>query len=139
MKIALAICAVTLWAVSLPAATPPATPEAAAESAALAWLSLIDAEDYAQSWNGASSVFRQRISESQWQSAVSSARAPFGALKTRTLQSSTPKRTLPGAPDGQYLVIQFASSFEHKASAVETVTPVMDTDGKWRVSGYYIK
>ena len=46
---------------------------------------------------------------------------------------------LPGAPDGEYVVIQYESSFEHKQSAIETVTPMLDTDGKWRVSGYFIK
>jgi hypothetical protein len=45
---------------------------------------------------------------------------------------------LPGAPDGEYVVIQFESSFEKKKSAVETVTPMLEKDGKWRVSGYYI-
>ncbi|MGB5422961.1 MAG: DUF4019 domain-containing protein [Desulfobacterales bacterium] len=28
---------------------------------------------------------------------------------------------------------------ENKASAVETITPMLDKDGQWRVSGYYIK
>lgn len=139
MRMAVAICAITLWAATVPAATPVATPEGAAESAALAWLSLVDAGSYAQSWSPASSLFRQKVSESRWQTAAASARAPFGTLKSRTLQSATPKNALPGAPDGQYVVIQFVSSFEHKASAIETVTPVMDTDGKWHVSGYYIK
>jgi Protein of unknown function (DUF4019) len=139
MRIAVAMCAIALWAAVLPAATPGATPEAAAESAALAWLGLIDAGNYAASWSSAASLFRQRVSESQWQSAAAGARASFGALKSRTLQSATPKSALPGAPDGQYVVLQFASSFEHKASATETVTPVMDTDGRWHVSGYFIK
>ena len=33
----------------------------------------------------------------------------------------------------------YASSFEHKKAAVETVTPMLDKDGHWRVSGYFIK
>lgn len=139
MKILLALCTAALWATIVTASSPPATPEAAAESAAQEWLSLIDAGNYASSWSAASSLFRQKISEPQWQSAAAGARAPLGALKTRTLQSATPKASLPGAPEGQYVVIKYASSFEHKASAVETVTPVLDTDGKWHVSGYYIK
>jgi hypothetical protein len=36
-------------------------------------------------------------------------------------------------------VIQFATSFENKQSAVETVTPMRDSDGTWRVSGYYVR
>ena len=29
--------------------------------------------------------------------------------------------------------------FEKKASAVETITPMLDPDGVWRVSGYFIR
>jgi hypothetical protein len=47
--------------------------------------------------------------------------------------------TMPGAPDGEYVVIQYQTTFEHKNSAVETVTPMLDNDGQWRVSGYYIR
>ena len=45
----------------------------------------------------------------------------------------------PGPPDGQYVVIRFQTTFEHKRSGVETVTPMLEQDGGWRVSGYYIK
>ena len=41
--------------------------------------------------------------------------------------------------DGQYVIIQFKASFENKKSAVETITPMLDQDGTWRVSGYYMK
>ena len=41
--------------------------------------------------------------------------------------------------DGKYVVIQYDTVFEHKASAVETVTPMPDPDGVWRVSGYFIR
>jgi len=27
----------------------------------------------------------------------------------------------------------------HKQQAIETVTPMMDADGIWRVSGYYLR
>ena len=139
MKLTATLLAITLLAFAAPVTTSAETPEAAAESAALAWLTLVDAGNYAQSWNDASVLFRQSVTESQWQSAVAAARAPLGALKSRKVQSVTLKNSLPGAPDGEYAVIQFASSFEHKASAIETVTPMKDPDGKWHVSGYYIK
>jgi phosphoglycolate phosphatase len=29
--------------------------------------------------------------------------------------------------------------FENKKSAIETITPTLDNDGEWRVSGYFIK
>jgi len=46
---------------------------------------------------------------------------------------------VPGAPDGEYVVIRFSTSFEKKQSAIESITPMLDSDGVWRVSGYFIK
>ncbi|MDX1777971.1 MAG: DUF4019 domain-containing protein [Thermodesulfobacteriota bacterium] len=37
------------------------------------------------------------------------------------------------------MVIQFETSFTNKKAAIETITPMMDSDGTWRVSGYFIK
>jgi len=37
------------------------------------------------------------------------------------------------------VVFQFSTSFENKASAVETVTAMKGEDETWRVAGYYIK
>jgi hypothetical protein len=51
----------------------------------------------------------------------------------------TREHTLPGAPDGEYVVIQYQTAFQNKKSAIETVTPMLDKDGHWRVAGYYIK
>jgi len=62
-----------------------------------------------------------------------------GAVKSRRVASSQATHSLPGAPDGDYVVIHFATSFEQKADATETVTPMKDPDGHWRVSGYYIR
>ncbi|KPJ71393.1 hypothetical protein AMJ52_08655, partial [candidate division TA06 bacterium DG_78] len=63
----------------------------------------------------------------------------LGKLVSRTVKSAKYTTSLPGAPDGEYVVIQYEASFENKQSAIETVTPMKDTDGAWRVSGYYIK
>ena len=48
-------------------------------------------------------------------------------------------KTMPGAPDGEYVILQFDTSFADKKAAIETVTPMKDKDGKWRVAGYFIK
>ena len=58
---------------------------------------------------------------------------------SRKLKSKSYSTSLPGAPDGEYVVIQFEASFENKKSAIETITPMLDKDGKWRVSGYFMK
>ena len=46
---------------------------------------------------------------------------------------------LPGAPDGEYVVIQYRTKFQNKADAIETVAPMRDQDGVFRVSGYYVR
>ncbi len=66
-------------------------------------------------------------------------RKQVGALVSRKLKSAQYATSLPGAPDGKYVVIQYDSTFQNKRAAVETVTPMLDQDGKWRVSGYYIR
>ena len=58
---------------------------------------------------------------------------------SRKLKGAQYETSLPGAPDGEYVVIQYDTSFENKQSAVETITPTLDKDGQWRVSGYFIR
>ena len=112
--------------------------EKQAEDAALAWLALVDARQYEASWKETASLFRAQVTVKQWSHAVSAARKPFGKLKSRQLKDAKYTTNLPGAPDGEYVVLQFEAVYEHKASAIETVTPMQD-DGTWRVSGYYIR
>ena len=107
--------------------------------AALAWLALIDAGDLEESWSEAASLFQQAVSAGDWERAIGGARGPLGALNERTFTGASHHTSLPGAPDGEYVVMQFKASFTRKAEAVETVTTMLDSDGSWRVSGYFIK
>ena len=70
---------------------------------------------------------------------MKSYRVPLGRLELRILKSSKYTQTMPGAPDGEYVILQFETTFEKKKAAIETVTPMKDKDGKWRVAGYFIK
>jgi Protein of unknown function (DUF4019) len=111
----------------------------AAEAASEAWLKFVDSGDYAQSWVEASSLFKAHVTEKDWERQIKAARQPLGALFSRGLKSAQYTTTLPGAPDGEYVVIRYESSFANKKSAIETVTAMLDKDGQWRVSGYFIK
>lgn len=113
--------------------------EKAAITASGAWLSWVDEGNYAESWNQAAGLFKTAVTKEQWQNTVKAVRVPLGKVMVRKLKSKQYTKTLPGAPDGEYVVIQYETTFENKKSAVETVTPMLDKDGKWRVSGYYIK
>jgi hypothetical protein len=114
-------------------------PEQLAQQSSAAWLTLVDSGKYADSWQEASQFFKAAVTKEQWQNALRGSRDPLGKMLSRKLKGAAYTKTLPGAPDGDYVVIQYESSFEHKQSAVETVTPMLDKDGKWRVSGYFIK
>jgi hypothetical protein len=115
------------------------TPEQLAQQSADAWLALVDSGKYAQSWQEAAQLFKAAVTKEEWRSKLQASRGPWGKLLSRELKSATYSKTLPGAPDGEYVVIQYESSFEHKQAAVETVTPMLDKDGTWRVSGYFIR
>lgn len=124
---------------AVPAVAQSSEKERVAVVAAEKWLALVDAQKYPESWKEAADLFKNAINQEQWQQSLHAVRKPLGKLVTRKVKTKTYKTSLPGAPDGEYVVIEFETSFEHKKSAIETVTPMMDKDGKWRVSGYYIK
>ena len=116
----------------------PAAEKAAVESAQ-SWLELVDAGNYSQSWDEAAAYFKSAVSEADWEKAIQAVRPPLGKMVSRTIKSRQYMTSMAGAPDGEYVVIQCESTFENKAHAIETITPMRDKDGKWRVSGYYIK
>ena len=113
--------------------------EKAAVIAAEKWVSLVDAGKYAESWKEAAGYFKAAVSQEKWEQALQSVRKPLGKIISRKVKTKTYQTTLPGAPDGEYVFIQFETSFQNKEFAIETVTPMMDKDGQWRVSGYFIK
>jgi hypothetical protein len=108
-------------------------------SAANVWLHLIDSGDYSESWKEASTYFRGAMSEKSWVASLEGLRKPFGKLIKRDTVITEEANSLPGAPDGSYVVISFKTAFEQKKSATETVTFMLDKDGKWRAAGYFIK
>lgn len=139
MKFVLAFVSLAVLVAAAPVGRASDADESAAKAAALAWLGLVDAGNYAASWTSASSRFRQQVPEEQWRASAAQARTPLGAVVSRHVRSVTYTHSLPGAPDGEYVVIRFESSFGNKAAAIETVTPMKDVDGQWRVAGYYIR
>ncbi len=109
------------------------------QDSALSWLALIDNGEIHRSWSEASSLFQQAVTAADWERALQGARGPLGEFQARSFLGATHTTTLPGAPDGEYVVMQFEASFARKAEAVETVTTMLEADGSWRVSGYFIR
>lgn len=112
--------------------------ESAAESAATEWLYYVDAGEYITAWNDAATMFKDQVTPDAWQDAASKARGPLGKLRSRARKTIRYATMLPGAPDGEYVLLQFDAVFENKAAAVESVATVLD-NGVWRVTGYFIR
>ena len=112
--------------------------EKAALASATAWLALADGGKYPETWDKAAGYFKNALNKDQWVASLKGGRTPLGKVVARKLTSKMYSKTLPGAPDGEYVVIMYDTQFENKKSAVETVTPMLDKDGKWRVAGYLI-
>jgi Protein of unknown function (DUF4019) len=110
-----------------------------ATAAAETWLGHVDAGDYAGSWREASAYVQGAITEHAWVASLTRVRTPMGPLLSRQLKQVQHTQSMPGAPDGDYVVMQFDTRFEHKQAAVETVTFLQEKQGEWKAAGYYIK
>jgi hypothetical protein len=115
------------------------TPEDLAQKAAETWLKLVDEGKYAESWAAAAPLFKDAVTSEQWQQAAGAARTPLGPLVSRALKSRQLTHTLPGAPDGLYVVIQYDSAFKNKTAAVETITCLRGDKATWKVTGYFVR
>jgi len=113
--------------------------EKAAVIAAENWLNMIDKGQYKESWDKTADFFKASVSRAQWPEMLTKIRKPLGKKVSRKLISKKFYNSLPGAPDGKYVIIQFQAVFENKKSAIETITPSLSKDGKWKPSGYFIK
>ncbi|MGO0305997.1 DUF4019 domain-containing protein [Endozoicomonas acroporae] len=102
------------------------------------WLKLLDARAYRDGWNAAAPLLQSQVTEYEWATSVQAVRNPLGTLTARHLIKSTDHHELAAAPDGQYRILTFNSSFENKATATETVV-LSKVNGQWLPAGYFVK
>jgi hypothetical protein len=136
-KLSIAMLALLLCSVAF--AQDEAAKREAAQQSARSWLAIVDRGDYGTSWQEASSFFQTKISKADWEKALQQVRTPLGAAGSRTLMGSLYQTDVSDAPKGEYVIIQYKVSFASGGPFIETITPMLDKDGKWRVSGYFIK
>jgi len=136
LLIALACCLSATGIGSVLAQDPRAT---AAQKEARSWLALTDRDDARASWSATGKQFQNAISADKWANALKQVRPPLGALVERTLLSTQFTTSFQGAPDGDYVLLVFRSSFAKKIDSRETVTLEHAADGAWRVIGYFIR
>jgi len=116
----------------------PVTPEALAIAGAVQWLKVIDDDNYDKGWMYASEYLKNVVPKDSFKQTLQGVRSPLGSMKKRVFDAAQYTTSLPGSPDGEYVVIKFKTGFENKTYAMETITAQKEKDGQWRVSGYYI-
>ena len=113
--------------------------EKEAATAGRQWLGHIDRGLYTNAWNEAASQLRNARDAEDWVKMLHAFRRPLGDVVTRGESTKRYVRALPGLPDGDYFSIRYKTVFQNKRSAVETLHLKRETNGIWRVSGYYVR
>ena len=114
-------------------------PEVAARAAGDSWLELLDQGRFAESWDSAAAAFKEAVAKDLWEQQVTAARAPFEPFGERDLLNATYANSPPNAPPGEYVVLQYKTAVSEGRTVTETVVPMKQDDGSWRVSGYFVK
>jgi hypothetical protein len=126
-------------------------PEDAAQAAAETWLRLVDGGNYPASWDQAARQLKGAVKQGEWAQMAETARSPLGNVVSRKLKSREYTEKPPttrtiggrvytwGGGPGRYVVLRYETVFANKAAAEETVVPMADPDGAWRVSAYDVR
>ena len=117
---------------------PHAADELAAQRQALGFVGYLDQGRYADSYAYTGMLIRQQLDRDAFSTQIQKTRADTGALQARELIDSSYTTTLPGAPEGQYVVLHYHAGFANRPDTTETVTLAF-AKGYWRIAGYYIK
>jgi len=139
LRFVLSVVGLSALAATVFAAESGTTNKQPAEASAKNWLSLVDAGKYDESWDASGSFFRSKITKADWKKSLTAVRPPLGSMTSRKMEASQAIKNAPGAPAGEYVVIQYKTVFQNKKDAVETVTEMLDKDAKWRMAGYFIR
>jgi hypothetical protein len=136
---ALAAFVVALAGCNVAAAADEEIDTSEAMAAAYQWLALVDGGRGRDAYGAAAESFRKGVEQLKWEVSVDTLRDTLGGVVARKLRSAHYSRTLPGAPEGEYVVINFDTRFEKKGLATELAICEREKDGAWRAAGYWVK
>lgn len=112
--------------------------EEAAQEAAQQWLALVDAEQYAESYDAMAELVKPMLTPEQWTAQLQQALSPLqNRTSERELIAAKYTESLPNAPKGAYVVAQYRIGYDVGAFT-ETVT-LMKEGEAWKVIGYFIQ
>jgi len=109
-----------------------------AREAAMKFLHQIDNDHFAESWQEAARLMREKVTQQEWVETLTKSRALSGALVERTEENASYSTSAKDSPEGEYILFTFESQYERAQNVTEYLT-VMLEDDRWRVAGYFIK
>lgn len=109
--------------------------EDAAVEVTTQWLKLLDTGEVGESWQQSSGLLRNNVSMEDYKKTIEESRGHLGKLMSRRVRTAMSAHSIPNAPRGRYVVVQFDSVFANHPAMVETVTAKFE-GGDWRVLGY---
>lgn len=110
----------------------------AGRQTAEAWLQGVDAGAYSDSWDGLAPLLQQQQARGAWADTLSAMRMDRTKIVQRLIIGARFSRSLPEAPPGEYVVVQYETTFEGGETMTETVVP-MRTPSGWRIAGYFLR
>ena len=101
-------------------------------------LTLMDQAKYRDCWRQSSQHYKTQLNAEEWESQMKPVRNNFGALQKRVYKTSKTSKTLAGAPEGEYMVLEYTTSFANKPNVTETLV-LSREGGGWKLAGYSVR
>lgn len=103
------------------------------------WLELLDQKNYPDAWESAAELFRSAVTADQFAQLIGQVRNSLGELESRERSKVETSTSLPGMPDGEYVVIEYQSAYSSLPRATETMVMEKNPAGDWKVVGSFVR
>ena len=111
--------------------------EEAARNTAEQWLAKADAGDHAGNWAMTTPEFQVQIRKEDWVARQETFYQQLGRPTRRELLAAKYTASVPGTPEGEYVLIQYRRDARAGGPVLETLT--MKRSGeKWQTAGYWV-
>lgn len=105
--------------------------------ASQAWLKLVDANKYAESWDRMTTLTKLTVTKDEWIKILETTRRPLGSVTSRQVLDQRTAIDPSGMPKGYYIVMFYKTVFARK-TAFELLTLYFE-DNEWNVLTYQVQ
>ena len=109
------------------------------ERSARDWLARVDEGNYQESWEQASTLLKSKTNQAEWVKSTTAIRSTRGKMTARYIATAGTTTSLSGFPDGEYIVLQFYTTFAPQSLALETITLIKAPNETWQIADYAMK